>query len=68
MNNGIISFSSDQENISSAELLPQDKDSDILSLRPKSFTVVMAIGFGLCGQRQEKMPTIGTQNARAMYL
>ena len=37
MNNGIISFSSDQENISSAELLPQDKDSDILSLRPKSF-------------------------------
>ena len=37
MNEGIISFSSDQENISSAKPLPLDSDSDIVSLRPENF-------------------------------
>ncbi len=34
---GIISFSSDKESISSAKQLPQDRSSDIVSLRPESF-------------------------------
>ncbi|MCK5098282.1 MAG: Holliday junction branch migration DNA helicase RuvB, partial [Desulfobacteraceae bacterium] len=37
MNDGIISFSSEQNNISSAKQLPQDKNSDIVSLRPENF-------------------------------
>ncbi|MCP3900145.1 MAG: Holliday junction branch migration DNA helicase RuvB, partial [Desulfobacteraceae bacterium] len=37
MTDGIISFSSEKDNISSAKLLPQDKGSDIISLRPESF-------------------------------
>ena len=37
MNDGIISFSSEQNNLSSAKQLPQDKNSDIVSLRPESF-------------------------------
>jgi Holliday junction DNA helicase RuvB len=37
MTDGIIAFSSDQDNISSAKQLPQDRESDIISLRPESF-------------------------------
>ncbi len=37
MNDGIISFSSEQNNISSAKQLPQDRNSEIVSLRPESF-------------------------------
>ncbi len=37
MNDGIISFSSENTNISSAKQLPQDRDNDIVSLRPESF-------------------------------
>ena len=37
MNDGIISFSSEQNNISSAKKLPQDRETEIVSLRPGSF-------------------------------
>ncbi len=37
MNDGIISFSSDSKDISSPKQQPQDKQVDILSLRPDSF-------------------------------
>ena len=37
MNDGIISFSSEQNNISSAKKLPQDRETEIVSLRPDSF-------------------------------
>lgn len=37
MTDGIISFSSEQNNISSAKQLPQDMGNEIVSLRPESF-------------------------------
>jgi holliday junction DNA helicase RuvB len=37
MNDEIISFTSEQSNLSSAKQLPQDRDSEIASLRPESF-------------------------------
>jgi Holliday junction DNA helicase RuvB len=63
MSDGIISFSSDQESISSANLLPQDNTSEIVSLRPESFDeyvgqkdIVETLGIAIEAAKMRKEP------------